>query len=106
MKAKPIYEVTGNFDVSKAIIIKAKLIKKLGNDFHIIILSDKNIKEIKTKIIYPRQSLWNFIFNRWQKQLRRQHQKKLLVYAKKEEQRNLKINIVEKQNHTTDKADN
>ena len=33
MKAKPIYEVTGNFDVSKAIIIKAKLIKKLGNDF-------------------------------------------------------------------------
>lgn len=47
--------------------MKAKLIKKLGNDFHIIILSDKNIKEIKTKIIYPRQSLWNFIFNRWQK---------------------------------------
>lgn len=67
MKAKPIYEVTGNFDVSKAIIIKAKLIKKLGNDFHIVILSDKNIKEIKTKIIYPRQSLWNFIFNRWRK---------------------------------------
>ena len=59
MKAKPIYEVTGNFDVSKAIIIKAKLIKKLGNDFHIIILSDKNIKEIKTKIIYPD----NFIIN-------------------------------------------
>ena len=26
-----------------------------------------NINERKTKIIYPRQSLWNFIFNRWRK---------------------------------------
>ena len=44
MKAKPIYEVTGNFDVSKAIIIKAKLIKKSWFQRFIF-----NIKKIFTK---------------------------------------------------------